>query len=272
MQTHVFLGGHDLEMVTIGALARRVLGPDCVHDAGLAWGARASAYEVGIAAVAAAGHRAVLVELPDNLPAGIDRGRLVLIDHHGAAAGADKPSALRQVFDLLGLPERDWSREFALVAANDIGHIAGLRALGADAADIRRIRDADRRAQGVTEADEAQARVALAAAERRDDLTIVRLDGEKTSAVGDFILPEYGGPGADNLVILTPGAVQFFGAGTVIAALADEPGCWFGGALPQRGFWGAPILRGPGQDWLTAKISSLICQDVRRAPPDGARQ
>ena len=35
--------------------------------------------------------------------------------------------------------------------------------------------------------------------------------------------------------------VGFFGNGAVIEALKSWPGCWYGGALPERGFWGANV-------------------------------
>ena len=107
----LFLGGHDLEMITIGELGRRWLSPERVHDKGLRWGAAASTYSAGIGAALATGLTAVLVELEDDLPASLDRTRILIIDHHGAGAGADQPSALHQVFRLIGCPARAWTRD-----------------------------------------------------------------------------------------------------------------------------------------------------------------
>lgn len=237
----LFLGGADLEMATIAALARRVLGAERVHDEKLAWGAGASAYAARIAQSLAAGERPVLVELSDDLAADVPRERLVFVDHHGDAAGAGKPSSLRQVFDLLGRPESEWTRREMLVEANDVGHIRGLRAAGASAQEIRAIRDADRAAQGVTAEDEAEARRALEQSRVDGALRIVTLQGERTAPVADFVEPEYGGPGAGDLLLFTPSAAHFFGDGRIVRALSARPGCWFGGALPDRGFWGATI-------------------------------
>lgn len=249
----IFLGGQDLEMATIAELARAALGPARVHDAGLRWGARASHYRDEIAAVLAAGEKPVLVELEDDLPQELS-ARVVLVDHHGARAGRDRPSALRQVFDLLGLPKARWTRRMALVEANDIGHMKGLREAGASAAEIREIRDADRAAQAVTAADEAAAREAIAAAERSGALTVVRSASARTSPVADFMEPEYGGTPPVALLVLSPGEANVFAAGTVIAALADEPGGWWGGALPERGFWGRKFMSKAD----AARVQSLV--------------
>lgn len=256
---HLFLGGHDLEMVTIGALGREALGAERVHDAGLGWGARASAYRDVIAAVAAAGGTPVLVELALDLPADL-LAQAVVVDHHGERAGRDQLSALAQVFALLDLPPDRWTRELALVAANDVGHMPAMRAMGATDAEVRRIRDADRRAQGVTPADEAAARTAIAAAERRGALLVVRTTSFRTSPVADFLEPEYGGTPPPALLVLSPGEANVFAAGTVIRALADEPGGWWGGALPYRGFWGRRLSGDADAAAVVARVVRLASE------------
>ena len=230
---HVFLGGQDLEMTAIATLARAALGPAAVSDKALGWGAAASAYASEIAAAAARGVTPVLVELhPDMpLPAGS-----VLVDHHGARAG--EPTSLEQVFALLRLPAAAWTRDFALIAANDRGHVAGLRAMGASAQEIARIRAADRRAQGITLEEEAAGRAALAAAERRPDgLIVARLPHGRAATLTDPLAES--GAADSELLALMPGEVAFFGTGARVAALdAAFPGGWSGGELPRRGFWG----------------------------------
>ncbi|NTT85942.1 hypothetical protein [Tabrizicola fusiformis] len=233
-----FLGGRDLEMVTIAALLReRQAGGDVrivqVADAGLAWGAQASDYGGQIAAAAARGEVPVLVELTADMP--LPRGTIE-IDHHGPRCA--EPPALRQVFDLLALPGAEWTREMALVAANDSGHVAGMRAVGATDDEIRRIRAADRAAQGITAQEEAEGLRALAA--RRPALEgtlwVIRLNHGRSATVADPLA--LAGDGRD-LLLLSPASTQFFGAGARIARLdAAFPGGWRGGALPLRGFWG----------------------------------
>ena len=232
-----FLGGQDLEMVTIADLVRRVLGPAAVVDKHLAWGAKASDYSAEIAAWRAEGGTAVLVELP--LDAGLGPAPdLLLVDHHGDRAA--EPPSLRQVFALLGRPEAEWGRHFALVAANDVGHVAALRAMGASVAEIAAIRAADRRAQGVTVAEEAAGLAALAAARRAAGgrLLVVALPHGRSATVMDPLAIGPAPAPADVLVI-SPGGPQFFGGGAAVAALdAAFPGGYRGGELPRRGFWG----------------------------------
>jgi hypothetical protein len=258
-----FLGGVDLEMTEIRNLLEEVgLGARIV-DHSLRWGALASAYEPEIRAALAAGETPVLIELSDDLPEDIDRGRLVVIDHHGVRAGVAKPSSLRQVFDLAGAPrDARWTRQRALVEANDVGHIPAMRALGASAEEIRAVRDADRAAQGVTDATEAESRLALAGAQKRGSLLIVRTTAANSSAIGDFVTPEYGGPGAENLVVVMPDKVAFFGSGAVVQALADVPGCWYGGALPEHGYWGANV-ENERANAAIARIHALILEQPR---------
>ena len=151
-------------------------------------------------------------------------------------------------------------RSRALIAANDIGHIRGLRAMGATADEMASIRARDRRAQGVTEKDEAEARRAIAVAERKDALTIVRTASATSSAIGDFIEPELGGPGAENLLVVMPETLSFFGDGRVVRDLADEPGSWHGGALPARGFWGVAVTSPRERDRLIGRIRRSLAR------------
>jgi len=232
-----FLGGQDLEMLTIGELVRQHLGPGAVLDKHLPWGACAADYAAEIAAWRGSGGVAVLVELlPDaaHLPA----ADLLQLDHHGARS--QEPPSLRQAFDLLGLPEASWSRHFALVAANDVGHVAAMRAMGASAEEMAAIRAADRAAQAITPAEDASGLVALALARAVCDerLLLVDLPHSRTATVMDPLALDGAGRPED-VLIFSPGACHFFGRGTAIAALdAGFPGGWRGGELPRRGFWG----------------------------------
>lgn len=235
-----FLGGHDLEMVTI----RDLLAAEGVrfHDHDLAWGAKASAYLREIQAALAAGLRPVLVELENDLPPNL-AAQVDWIDHHGPRAGADQPTSLHQVFARLGLPPARWTRHYDLVAANDRGHIRAMLALNPPATrdELLSIRAADRAAQGCTPEDEAAARAAIAARDSRagGQLTVLRLATSRTSPAADLMEPALGGAGYVNLLILSPAEVNFFGSGSHVQSLTQAfPGGWYGGALPERGFWG----------------------------------
>ena len=236
----VFLGGHDLEMVEIARLlAAR---PDVqVHDRALAWGATASAYIAEIRDALTRGKAAVLVELADDLPADVPRDRLTWVDHHGPLAGADRPTSIEQLFALLDFPPETWTRDLTLVSANDRGHIPAMLRAGATAEEVRDIRARDRHAQGITPDEERLGREAVGRAESHmgGRLTVVRLAHARTATVTDPLDPAFGGPGCENLLVLCPAQTVFFGSGRCIDALrAAHPDGWFGGELPDRGYWG----------------------------------
>ena len=256
MTYRFFLGGRDLEMLEIRRLVTATLGDDAVVDKRLPWhGALASAYRGEIDAALGSGALPVLVELRPDLPAElIERCRLV--DHHGQLAGADQPTSLEQVFSLLGLPPSAWTRRLALVAANDRGWIPELRAMGASVAEIAAIRAEDRAAQGVTAAEEAAAEAALAERVPRLDgsLLLVRLPHDRTSPVFDRLALETAPAAPPDTLVVSPGELNFSGAGDRVLALARAyPDGWSGGALPARGFWGHG-LKLPALDEVLAVI------------------
>lgn len=246
MGREFFLGGADLEMVAVRQLLMDAGARFC--DKGLAWGARASAYREEIAAALAAGRQPVLVELEDDL--GLPLNRVLIVDHHGPQSG-DQNSALRQVFDLLGIPPSCWTRWQALVAANDRGHIPAMAAMGASAEEIAQVRTADRRAQGITPTQEAAGVRAAQEAEvlLGGRLHVVHLPHAQTATVADRLHPA---SGVENLLIVSPDEVNFYGSGRLVALLDCRiPGGWTGGELPARGYWGhagrpdvLPILMG----------------------------
>lgn len=234
-----FLGGRDLEMQAIAELLA-VHAPGRFHDRGLGWGAAASAYAQEIADCVEAGQRPVLVELEWDLPPTL-REQVLLVDHHGERAGEHAPTSLEQVFALLQLRAQDWTRRLALIAANDRGHVRAMQAIGASVEEMREIRAADRAAQGITPAEEQAAAEAI---ERRETsangrFCWVTLPHARTAAVADRLDAALGGPGVDNLLVISPHEVNFYGDGNLIAALdARFPGGWRGGELPRRGYWG----------------------------------
>ena len=153
-----FLGGYDLEMVTIRDLLAEV--GAAFHDQRLAWGARASAYRDEIEGALASGRIPVLIELDHDLDvparfyegeatlASLPRGTALRVDHHGRRTVTGTPTSLEQVFRILGLPPERWTRHFELVAANDRGHVRAMLALNPPATpgELRSVREADRRA------------------------------------------------------------------------------------------------------------------------------
>ncbi len=230
-----FLGGHDLEMLTIRELVSEI-SPERLFDRNLRWGAKASAYRAEIGHAVARGFAPVLVELEDDIR--IPKAHIV-VDHHGDRAGADAPTSLHQVFDLLQLPRSRWTRWFDLVAANDRGHIRELRRIGATDDEIHRVRAADRAAQGITALDERAGEQAIQHARRMAGgrLTVVELPHAHTAVVADRLGMRPDPP--ESLLVISPSEVNYYGPGLVIDALDDHyPGGWTGGSLPERGFWG----------------------------------
>jgi len=231
------LGGHDLEMLTIKQLLEEHSQP--VLDKNLSWGATASAYQQEIDEALRSGITPVLVELQNDL--GLNSEQVIMIDHHGKQAGATQPTALHKVFNILHLPASHWTRWFELVVANDRDYIQGLQAINASQEEIIKIREADRRAQGISAADDNAALQALDTMEIKNDsaLTIVHLNHYHTTAVVDALHPALGGVGYSNLLIVSPQELNFFGEGESVQALVQKfPNGWYGGGLPARGFWG----------------------------------
>ena len=240
----VFLGGYDLEMLVIGRMVRRALGPTHVVDRQLGWGAKASAYAAEISATLAAGKVPVLIELTATEAEQARWADAIWVDHHGPRAG--EPTSLEQVHRLLGQAAPRWSRWHTLVAANDRGHVRAMRAAGATLGQMRRVRAADRCAQGITAEEEAAGAAALARAERlcSGRLLLVRLPHGRTATVADRLaLADASVTGADaapTLLVVSPGEINAFGPGAAIEALVKAfPDGWWGGDLPDVGFWGA---------------------------------
>lgn len=230
------LGGHDLEMLTLRSLLDE---EDVAYlDRAPAWGAAASVYASDITAALQAGKRVVAVELEDDLPPE-QSARLHWIDHHDERAGAERPCSLRQAFELLELDDSRWTRNHQLVAANDIGHIAAMRALGASDEDMRTIRLAEFAVRGVGARQLEQTRQALLDAEQPwADLAIIRLPHNHTGTVTDMADPIFGGQGVMDMLVVGPNELGFFGRGDRVLALWRHYGGWMGGNLPEQGYWG----------------------------------
>ena len=195
-----FLGGYDLEMVTIRQLLLE-LAPERFYDKQLSWGAKASAYVQEVAQTLSRGLTPVFVELVHDL--GLKPTQFLVVDHHGERAGEHKPTSLHQVFDLFGLPPERWTRWYDLVVANDRGYIPALVEMGATPEEIVTVRAADRAAQGINPAEEAAGERAVVHAETYVNgmVTVVRLSHSRTATVTDRLEPALGGRGYKNLLV-----------------------------------------------------------------------
>ncbi len=267
---HFFLGGNDLEMEAVRRLLRyRKIPPERIHDKRLGWGAGLSDYRDELERLPEDTVPVLLeLEIDLRLP---DTG-IVILDHHGESAGRDRPTVLEQLWRLLEMPADLWGKEefadFPLIAANDRGHIAAMRRLGASEAQIAAIRERDRRAQGITGAQEKTAEAAIG--RRRvaagGALTIVDLPHDKTATVTDRLHGKY-----ENLLILSPEEINFFGEGRWIQLLDKRfPGGWHGGELPETGYWGHGIDRQTRPPAVEQTLAAAIAQN-RQSASDGPK-
>jgi hypothetical protein len=129
-------------------------------------------------------------------------------------------------------------RFIELVAANDVAHIEGMRALGASIEEIGRIRALDREAQGIGIEHEREAERAIGNRVQKDRLTIVSMEHSKTATVTDRLYGSY-----DQLLVRSgDGEANFFGDGKLCAELQKRFGGWSGGSglgVPsQTAYWG----------------------------------
>jgi hypothetical protein len=182
------LGGSDLEMRTIRELleargcveySEAGIGRCAFVDKGLSWGASVEDYKEIIEKHAGSDVEIYGIELSES-----DKVKLPsnyhAIDHHNE--NRCRPSALEQVAELLGVELDPYQR---LVAANDRGYIPAMEALGANEAEIEKIRLLDRRAQGVTEDEERQAEKEIEKAEKEGDVWVLKTNFKHFSPLMD---------------------------------------------------------------------------------------
>jgi hypothetical protein len=212
-----FLGGHDLEMLEIKKilLALGYTEGGNLFDKNLHWGAKLSDYAADFRADAIN----VCIELTEDIAPPPHYKR---IDHHNELAHL--PASIEQIAALLNVK---LTRDQQLVAANDKGFIPALKAFGATDTEIQNIRQRDRAAQGVTEADEQKAVDSIQnQLIVRNGITVVQSETPKFSTITDRLF----GKTNDHLLIFTEGGVS-----------GDEL-CYYG--------IGKPLLERVFVDWL----------------------
>lgn len=238
-----FLGGHDLEMLSIRDFL--IAQNQEFFDKQLDWGAKASAYTTEIAMTAANGKIPVLIELAIDVTIPINT---IVIDHHGSRSNED--ASILQVVKLFELTP---TTEQLLIAANDSGYIPAMLCAGATSADVVRIRRLDRIAQGVTEEMEQQAEVAISLAENRNGVTIVRLPHTKSPTVADRLFASWP-DGKENLLIVgkindEDVEVNYFGRGDVCRTMKETFSGWGGGqgfGNPDKNGFAGCVTKNPG--------------------------
>lgn len=181
MKRVFFLGGHDLEMLTIKKILEET-GQDYV-DNGLSWDdASLSKYSDSLSQYSSSEFQIYGIELREDidLPENYHG-----IDHHNSFE--NNSSALAQVCKLLG---RKMNKEELLIAANDERYIPGMLSIGATKEEIDIIRRRDRECQGITDEDERFADDALSRNTRNHfGLTYVYTKSTKFSLIVDKLFP-----------------------------------------------------------------------------------
>lgn len=199
IKKHLFLlGGHDLEMQTISHILtdKNVM----FKDRYLQWdNALLSQYEEDIQLYGNKESFIIYgVELKEDITPPTN---YIRIDHHNEYAAY--PSALEQVASILNYP---LNRYQTLVAANDKAHIPGMLEIGANLEEINRIRQEDRKAQGVTEDDEKLAQEAITnGIEKIGSLYVVFTTASRFSPICDRLYPY------EKLLIYTPNELMYYG-------------------------------------------------------------
>ncbi len=225
MKFSFFLGGYDAEMCEIKNLLHRHQQKS--YDKHLSWGARLSSYKMELTDIKEE-EVPVLVELIIDIPLS---DRAIIIDHHRKKAGKNKPSSIEQVAELLNIKLNRWQK---LIAVNDVGWIGGLIEFGATKKEIEAIRKYDRKCQGVKQEHEKAAEIAIHNLRSYNSLAVLELPHNHASTVMDRIYNKY-----KNILVYTPEQTNFSGRGYIVKMLAKKyPESWYGGNLPDKGFWG----------------------------------
>jgi len=233
-----FLGGHDLEMLTIKELL--IKHGLLYYDKNLSWGAKASSYNDEI-------EKLTKDQIPVFIELDIDvqiPPNSILIDHHNQKAGKTAKTSIEQIAELLGV---ELNREQRLISANDRAYIKGMLEMGATDEEIRSIRERDRKAQGVTEEDERLAEISLKHFSHRysSDLIIVYNLSSKISPIIDRLYCYY----RHIFVINLSGELFYSGTGQIVNLLCEKFKklslsnqkiiYWYGGNLPDEGYFGS---------------------------------
>lgn len=236
-----FLGGHDAEMFAIKEIliANRIL-KDHILDKNLSWGAKLSEYEEKLSKLTKE-QISVFIEL--NLDVDYP-SNAIIIDHHNERAGKDKKTSLEQIADLLEIKPNRWQQ---LISANDKGFIWGMQEIGASEEEIKKVREVDKKCQGITKEDEEKAKISIDHFLERlsNDCVIVNSLTEKTTAITELVYKYY-----RHIFIITPSnKLSYSGPEKIIRILEDKYALlkkdnnkietWSGGYLPDHGYFGS---------------------------------
>jgi hypothetical protein len=172
-----------------------------------------------------------------------------IIDHHGDQAY--KKASILQLMDEVDINflSNETCRWVELVAANDVGYIPAMWAIGATPEEVNRVRSFDRSCQGITPTQEKTAEQAIISAKGPNGrLWTVMLAHNKCATVTDRLYGQY-----DQLLVITYDSygseveMNFFGDGALCAALKKKFHGWSGGSglgkAGEAAYWGIDANR-----------------------------
>lgn len=226
MERIYLLGGMDLEMNEIAKLLDYA--GQCYYSKNLEWhNAHLSAYSDILAEHPHSQFVGVELSDPERLAS---RYNYTLVDHHNQYS--DRPSSLLQVASMLGLAVTDRMR---IVAANDIGAIAGMLDAGFSYTQAMLVRTEDRRAQGITPEQEQLCQKALLNKVEYLDAVVVKSPIRKFSYITDMLYP------SNRIMVYTDAALTYYGPGRAVLlssyeGLIASGAAYYGGA--GNGFFG----------------------------------
>jgi hypothetical protein len=244
------LGGKDLEMITIKELLEDHKIP--YIDRNLEWGASVTDYSDIICSGKHSDKTIYGIELTE--PKDWQKpGNYKAIDHHNVKQ--TEKSSLEQVSDITGIK---LNRRQQLVAANDSGYIPELLRVGASWDEVLEIRQADRKAQGVSPEDEELAEMSIKNhLTFESGITVVKALTKKFSPIADRLYP------TDKLLIYTYNELTYYGKGVTKLAqhfgkLVSEKKAYYGSG--ENGFFGiAEKAMKPGEiKILKNKITEIL--------------
>ncbi len=221
LKKRVFLlGGYDLEMKTIKKLLDRY--SQEYYDYALSWGAKLSAYGERLKN----DYLYIGIELIEDIE---PPANYLVIDHHNDMQS--NKSALEQVADILGV---ELSRREMLIALNDSGYIPVMKKFGATQNEINEIRKKDRKAQGVTNRDEALAIESIKMQKKEGSTIIIKALTDKFSTIADRL---YG----QNILIYNGRKLNYYGEGVEeivekFRHIVEEKKAYYGGGFGFFGF------------------------------------
>ena len=189
-KTIFFLGGKDLEMLTIKELfeANNI---DYI-DKNLSWGAKLSSYEDELKKYQDYTIYGIELEQDITPPPNYNE-----IDHHNQ--NSNRLSSIEQVAKILDIKLNRYQK---LVALNDSGYIKAMREFGATKEEIKSIRAKDRLAQGVSKKDE---ELAIQSLKEADNNKIYSYTSH-FSTICDMVFEEY-----DSYIIYNDTKTLFYG-------------------------------------------------------------